>query len=153
MRRRSKFWDARRIQALQADVALLRSQNQKSEAVVADLKLRVQQAQARRYANGLIYALVGDVGDPGCRGLFLEPQPKAGAGAAVVGRARGCRRLRRGFVRTGRGARPGVIGVGRWARRRGRYRSGGGPGSMRSAECLPRARDWACWTVAIFRPA
>ncbi len=50
--------DARRIQALQADVASLRSQNQKSEAVVADLKLRVQQAQAERYANGLVYALV-----------------------------------------------------------------------------------------------
>lgn len=50
--------DTHRIQALQDDLAALRTRNQKSEAAVAELRLQVQQAQSERYGNGLVYGLV-----------------------------------------------------------------------------------------------
>ncbi len=50
--------DEQRLQALQADVAALRAQSQKSQSALAELKSRVEKAQSERYANNLVYGLL-----------------------------------------------------------------------------------------------
>ena len=50
--------DAQRLEALHSEVASLRSQSLKNEAAIAELKGRVQTAQAERYTNGLVWGLL-----------------------------------------------------------------------------------------------
>jgi tetratricopeptide (TPR) repeat protein len=50
--------DEQRMLALQTDVTAMRLQNQKNETAIADLKARLQTAQAERYQNALVYGLL-----------------------------------------------------------------------------------------------
>jgi len=47
-----------KIQALEGDVTALRALDEKNEASLVDLKARLQKAEAQRFPDGLIYALI-----------------------------------------------------------------------------------------------
>lgn len=50
--------DAQRVQGLQAEVTTLKSQNKRTESALVDIKGRLENAQAERYENWLVYGLL-----------------------------------------------------------------------------------------------
>lgn len=50
--------DRQRLQALDADVGVLRATTSKNEANLVQLKQRLEEAESERFANGLVYGLV-----------------------------------------------------------------------------------------------
>jgi hypothetical protein len=51
--------DAQKLQGLEADVKALREMTARNQASITDLSARLQKAQDERYANGLVFGLVG----------------------------------------------------------------------------------------------
>ena len=51
--------DSQRMQTLEADVKSLREQSARNQASLNDLRVQLQKAEGERYANGLVYGLLG----------------------------------------------------------------------------------------------
>jgi hypothetical protein len=51
--------DAQRMQDLEKDLKALRDQTMRTQASVGELKTQLQQAEGQRYANTLVYSLIG----------------------------------------------------------------------------------------------
>jgi len=51
--------DAQRVVALEADMRAMRESVQKNQAMLAEMRSRLEQAERERYSNGLVYTLAG----------------------------------------------------------------------------------------------